>query len=240
MEHSEPDIVARISERQMRLRNALQRAEQVKDSACHFLTITGDEGTLGDEIARELAQRLGWRVYDKEIVNDIANNNHVREEMVRRLDERAQGMIYDTIFRLLRMAEGIPFGEVEYHESLMKTLAAIAAHGRAVLVGRGANFALQWSDHGLHIRTTGSSEVRIQRLSKIWNVPRETARHRMMEIDADRRAFVRQHYKQDFDDLRFYNIDFNTDHLTVGQVVDSVLSLLKSAPSSTGSGFSHN
>jgi len=240
MEYSEPDIVARISERQMRLRNALQRAEQVEESVCCFLTITRDEGTLGDEIARELAQRLGWRVYDKEIVDDIANNNHVREEMVRRLDEKAQGVIYDTIFRLLRMPEGTPFGEMEYHESLINTLAAIAVHGKAVLVGRGANFALRWSDHGLHIRTTGSSEVRIQRLSKTWNVSREAARHRMMVIDADRRAFVRQHYKQDFDDLRFYNIVFNTDHLTVGQAVNSVLSLLKSAPSSIGSGFSHN
>ncbi len=75
--------------------------------------------------------------------------------------------------------------KVEYHESLMKTLAAIATHGKAILVGRGSNFALRWSDHGLHIRITGSPEVRIQRLSKIWGVARETARHRMLELDSD-------------------------------------------------------
>ena len=174
---SEQDLTARITERQMRLWNALHSVEHehVRSIPHRFITISRDEGTLGDEIAQTLAQRLGWRVYDKEIVNHIAINSHVREELVRQLDERSKELnretILDTILHSLRLPDSSIFGTEEYHESLLKTLATLATHGDAILVGRGANFALRHSEHGLHVRTVGSPEVRIGRLSKSWQAP---------------------------------------------------------------------
>jgi hypothetical protein len=63
------DITTRIRRRQMRLWNVLHSTEHKKSPPHHYLTISRDEGTLRDEIAQALAQRLGWRLYDKEIVN---------------------------------------------------------------------------------------------------------------------------------------------------------------------------
>jgi len=229
MQNLEPDITTRISERQMRLWNVLHPAEHAKNSPYSFLTISRDEGTLGDEIAQALAQRLNWSVYDKEIVNYIANNSHVREDLVRQLDEKSQGLIHETILRLLRMLESSPFGSEEYHESLMHALAALATRGNAILVGRGANFALHWSEHGLHVRTTGSLQARVQRLSKSWQVAPDVARQRVLESDEETRTFIRHHFNQDFDDLSFYDLVFNTDRLSVNQVVTSVFSLLNQA-----------
>ena len=240
MERSGPDITARITERQMRLWNALHFSEHSKSFPYHFLTISRDEGTLGDEIAQELARRLSWRLYDKEIVNYIANNSHVREDIVRQLDEKSRGLIHDTILRLLSMPESFPFGAEEYHESLLKTLDALATQGNVILVGRGANFALHNSEDGLHVRTTGSPEVRIQRLSKAWQVTPETARQRMIEIDEERRAFIRHHFNQDPDDLSFYTLILNTDHLSLRQVVASILSMLNPEGLQTESSFSGN
>ena len=227
MEHMEPHITTRLSEHRMRLWNALHPAEQVKASPYRFLTISRDEGTLGDEIAKSLSEHLGWRLYDKEIVNYIANNNHVREDLVRQLDEKDRGMIHETILRMLRMPENIPFGSLEYHESLLKTLATIAARGDAILVGRGANFALLHFEQGLHVRIVGSMEERIQKLSRAWQVSPKIARQRIAELDRGRRSFVRHHFKQDVDDPLNYNFLINTDHLSIHQIVSSLLSLLR-------------
>jgi cytidylate kinase len=235
MERLEPYIATRLSENQMRWRNVLHPVEQANTSPYRFVTVSRDEGTMGDEIAQALAQGQGWRLYDKEIVNYIANNNHVREDMVRQLDEKARGLMHNMILRMLRMPERSPFGYEEYHDSLLKTLAALAAHGEAVLVGRGANFALRWQECGLHVRITGSLEVRIQRLSKSWQVSPEIARRRVHEIDGDRRAFIRHHFKQDVNDQSFYNLVVNTDHLSTEQAVVSILSLLNPEASTTGS-----
>jgi hypothetical protein len=240
MEHLEPYITTRLSENQMRLWNVLHHEDRATASPYHFVTVSRDEGTLGDEIAQALAQRQGWRLYDKEIVNYIANNNHVREDLVRQLDEKARGLMHNMILRMLRRPESSPFGCEEYHESLMKTLATLAAQGKTVLVGRGANFALRWLEHGLHVRITGSLEVRIQRLSKSWQVSSEITRRRLLEIDGDRRAFIRHHFKQDVNDQNFYSLVFNTDHLSTEQVVVSILSLLNPETSTIGSHFPGN
>jgi hypothetical protein len=239
MEHSQPEITARISERQMRRWNALHSAEQAlratgksRSSPYRFLTLSRDDGSLGDEIAVELANRLGWRLFDKEIVNYIAENSRVREDIVRQLDEKSQGVMQEAILRLLRMPESVPFGSEEYHESLLKTLATLATQGGAILVGRGANFALHWADHGLHVRITGSLEVRTRRASETWRVPLGKARHDLMAADAEKRYFIRHHYRKDFDDLRYYDFVFNTDHLSADQVANSVVgTMLPGIPS---------
>lgn len=221
----------RMIERQMLLWQARHRAEREKPAAevvprFRFITISRGDGTLGDEVARELAKRLGWHVFNSEIVNFIAENSHVRESLVRQLDERSQGLITDGIMRLLRMPEWKSFGSDEYHEALLKTLAYLSTQGEAILVGRGANFALRREDHGLHIRTVASQEVRMRRLSQSWHVAPELARRCMLAGDEERRHFVRHHFRQDLDDLTYYDMVFNTDHMTIDDVAGSVLAVM--------------
>lgn len=222
----EPNISARCSEHQMRWWNILHAPKQETASPYRFLTISRDEGTLGDEIAKVLSEHLGWHLYDKEIVNIIAAHNHVRENMVWPLDEKINGLMHNMISRMLPMPEGAPFGFEEYHESLLKALAGLANRGNAILVGRGANFALRWFDQGLHVRITGSLDARVQRLSKSWHVPHEAARRRIVSTDEDRRVFIQHHFRQDINDPRSYSIVINTDHVSVNQVVVSLMAIL--------------
>jgi hypothetical protein len=234
MEHlgsDEPKTTDDLVEHQLRLWNARRRAAREKlkeesNSCFRFLTIARDEGSLGNEIAQELSRRLGWHVFDKEIVTRIAENNHVRENLIRELDQKSQNLIQDMISRFLRPESG-SFGVQEYHETLLRTLACIAVHGEAILVGRGANFALKYDERGLCIRITASSEVRIHRLSTSWNVDAEEARHRMQADDEERRKFIRQYFKKDFDDNRFYDLIFNTDRLSIEQIITSILPVIK-------------
>lgn len=226
MEHTEPGITSRITERQMRLWNVVHTGEHVKTALYRFLTISRDEGSLGNEIALGLSHELGWRLYDKEIVNYIARNNHVRESMVRELDEKSQSLMHETILRLLQMTETVPFGNEEYHDALIKTLATIAAQGQAVLVGRGSNFVLSRVEHGLHIRITASIESRVERISKQLQLKPDEARRRLNEIDSELKSFIRRHFKRDFDDLHFYDLVINTDRIPVDQALFSIISLM--------------
>jgi len=221
---------AHITERQIWLHDAQQRASQPspaeKSSNYRFLTISRQAGSLGDQVAGELAHRLGWHVYDKEIVDAIAEDNRVRQNLVEELDERSQNLVHDTVQRFLRMAEGYSFGIQEYHEALLKTLALLAARGKAVLVGRGANFVLHGAGCGIHVRITADTDVRIQRMAKAWDTSPENARRRLQQMDKDRRDFIRQHFRQDPDDPRFYDAVFRTDILSLQEVADAVLALL--------------
>jgi hypothetical protein len=229
----EPDVVSRISERQMRLWNvlhstehAIRTPEKAGKFRYRFVTLSRNDGSLGDEIAMELANRLEWHLFDKEIVNCIAENHHVREDIVRQLDERSQGMVQEAIMRLLRGPGIAPFGSDEYHESLLKILTTLATHGGAILVGRGANFALRRLEHGLHVRITGSLDARVRRASETWQISEGKARARLMASDAERRNFIHHYYRSNADDLQCYDLVFNTDNLSVDQAVNSIMSAM--------------
>jgi hypothetical protein len=195
-----------------------------------FITISRDKGSLGDAIAQELGQRLGWGVYDKEILDYIAQDSHVRQSLAQQLDEKARSLVHETIQRLLRMAEGGSFGVAEYHEALLKTLAYLSTRGEAILVGRGANFAMRSETTGLHVRIIASTKMRIERLSLRWHVPPAEARWRMVEMDNERRNFIRHHFRQNIDDASYYDLVYNTDHLTPLQVVESILGVMQFLP----------
>jgi len=232
MEHigtAETNISADAVEKQLRSWNAKREAAREKlkkGSGFRFLTIARDEGSLGNEIAQDLARLLEWHVFDKEIVTFIAKNSHVREIVVRQLDQKSQSLIGDAISRLLRMPEFASFGTDEYREALLRTLVSLAAHGSAILMGRGANFVLRENEQGLKLRVTASPEVRSERLSKTWQVTPEEAHHRMETDDEERRKFIRHYFRRDFDDLDFYDIVYNTDRLSADRIASSILAFM--------------
>ncbi len=228
----ELDLTGDMIERRMRLRDVqlqTERGSRAKEVPFRyrFLTVTRDGGSLADEIVRELAARLGWHVFDREIVNHIAEHSHVRENLVRQLDEKSQGLIQDAILRMLRMPEYPSFGAEEYHAALLKTLAYIATLGNAVVVGRGANFALRAEKEGLNVRLAGSLEVRALRIAEKLKLTPEAARDRIRSEDEERRKFIHQYFRQDINDVRFYDLMFNTDRLSVKEVVSSIMAVLR-------------
>jgi cytidylate kinase len=246
-ESYESEVTVELVEQQLLLWNARRRAAREKSkgaAGCRFLTIARDEGSLGGEIAQELSRRLGWYVFDTEIVDYIAKNNHVRKKLVRELDQKSQSFIKDAIPRLLSIPEHASFGREEYHEALVKTLLCLATHGTAILVGRGGNFALRGDAYGLNVRVTASPEIRARRLSQDWKATLEEARRRMQVDDEERRKFIRHYYRQDFDDACFYDIVVNTDRVSVGRVASSVLAFMNhpeaGGPSGEASGARPN
>jgi CMP/dCMP kinase len=231
----DPYEAAHIIERQMLLRYARDKAVRERPAEetplkYRFVTISRDNGTMGDAIAARLAAKLGWHVFDKEIVDYIAENSNVRQSLVAELDERGENLIQDTVGRFLRMAEGGSFGSEDYHTGLLHTLKYLATRGNAVVVGRGANFALAGEAEGLHVRIIGSQETRSRRLAVRWGVTVEEARRRMTEMDTGRRSFIRRHFRQDLDDPHTYDQVFNTDRLSSDQVVDALLAAIRVGP----------
>ena len=222
---------AHLIERQMLFHEARDRATRegrgpARGARYRFITISRRIGSLGGEIAQAVAGHTGWRTFDREIVDHIAQSAHVRQRLVEQLDEKAQNLIHETVRRVLRMAEGGSFGLEEYHEGLLRTLAGLAAHGEAILVGRGANFALRGHVEGLHVRVVSSDEVRVQRLCGRWQLPTAEALRRMHEVDAERAGFIRHHFKQDIDDPRFYDLILNTDCITPPHAALAILALI--------------
>jgi len=192
-----------------------------------FITISRDVGALGDAVASELAARLHWKVYDKEIVDRIATDSHARRHLVEQLDEKSQSHVQDSVERLLSMFQEPSFSNDEYHIALIKTLAVLAAQEGCIILGHGGAYALQ-GQAGLHVRITASLPVRVRRLSLRWNLSLDHTHRIVLKMDRERGDFVQHHFRADREDLlSFFHLIFNTDWLAADCIVAAILGIFE-------------
>jgi len=220
-----------LVERQMllyegRRKLARQRSAKEPKGPYHFLAISRDIGALGDAIASEVARCLQWKVYDKEIVDYIANHSHIHRELLEQLDEKAQSLVHENVERWLSMFQGQASSYDEYHVALLKTLATLAAQGRSILLGHGSAYALR-DQPGLRVRITGSLPVRVRRLSERWGASVEETQKTVRREDSERREFVQHHFKPDRNEGSYFHIVFNTDSLSVDHVAAAIAGIIE-------------
>jgi len=97
------------------------------------ITITREYGAGGDEVAKRLAEALGWEVLDRELLHRSAAIEHVPDAELERLDEKAVSM--EDRFRLHPPHQ-------KYLHGLTEAARQAAQRGNVVLVGRGARHLL--------------------------------------------------------------------------------------------------
>jgi cytidylate kinase len=224
--------IAKLVNRQIILSNSRIKAMREGDIeqypyAYRVVAIEHDIGSMAKEVANALAEEIRWQVFDDEIVEYIAKNANVRETIVHEMDEKSRNLVHDEIERFLRLLmQEKTFGEIEYHQALLKALINLEARGEAILVGHGCAFAFE-DPSRLRIRLTASPDIRIQRLRERWKEPVEKVRKRVHESDRKIREFVRFHFFKNRDDLSSYDLMFNTDHLPVEKIAKTISTVLR-------------
>ncbi|NLT65122.1 MAG: cytidylate kinase-like family protein [Acidobacteria bacterium] len=221
----------RLIERQMLLREKRNKLVQHRmteqgGAPYRFITISRDVGTGGDGIAAELAGRLEWKLYDREIVEFIARESNVLRELVEQLDEEGQSRVNDSVEQILSIFQRPGFGNDQYHVALLHTLSALAEQGECIILGHGGAYALQ-GQPGLHVRITAPVPARVRRMSREWRLPPPAARRAILRRDQNRREFIQHHFMVDRDDPRFFDIVVNTDRMGSGAVVAAILGIIE-------------
>jgi cytidylate kinase len=184
-----------------------------------WVTVSLQLGSGGVELATAVAARLGWHVFNKELLQTIASRMHVRERVLSPLDGHAIGALQDYLDHLF--VPGHP-GRPAYLREMVGVLWSIAREGHAVIVGRGANWILDPGD-GLRVRVVAPADMRAQRLARMEKLSAAVAHRRIKDDDADRAAFVRQAFHKDIDDATGYDLVINRGVLEHEAAVESVL-----------------
>lgn len=213
----------RVTESIIRLRSIeeIQKRERTRP-VLPVVTISRQMGAGGGELAEKLLAMLGppWQVWDHQIIDAIANHAEVRKDLVKALDEHTQGEI-ETVVKSLLGVGGIE--TPSYRRHLMEVLLTIERAGFAIILGRGANFALR---RALNVRLKASLSVRIKRVMKQLNLTRQQAERRIQESEKERAAFVKQVFGRQIDEDGAYDLVIYTDNLPiegVAQIVHTAL-----------------
>ena len=183
-----------------------------------IITISREEGSDGDRVARALGEKLNIPVWDKEILDVLSSKSqgNYRAAMFEALDEKKQNVI-DTLVANF-------FGDAEkdtYYHLLPKAIYMIAQH-HAVIIGRGAHLLLP---NSFRVRIRASYDTKIRTLIKREGMDEKSARQLVKQVDRDRELFLREmkgivHVASS--SLEF-DIGINTDRLNVDESVEIIM-----------------
>jgi len=176
-----------------------------------FITFSRKMGTNGHEIAKRVADQLGYSFYDTEAIENAAREMGFLKD-VRDVDEKVPSL-FERLFS----------HRPEMHlDRLHSVIYELASRGNAVFLGRGSHILLRAFKCALHIRVTASVEKRIQNLVERGFL-REVAIKTIHKSDYERGAFIKFAFGLDWDNPELYEIVLNMDNLTIDLAVDTVL-----------------
>ena len=175
----------------------------------NVITITREYGAGGGEVARKLAEALGWELLDRELLHQAAEVEHVPDADLERLDEKAITMA--DRFRLHPPHQ-------KYLHGLKAAAETAAARGNVILVGRGARHLLGERPGALHLRLVAPKPWRAQRMAQLEGWSLEQAMARCTEIDRIRGRFARYFFGDKATQPAQYDLIFNTRRVPLDDV----------------------
>jgi len=221
-----------IIERQMRRWEAERAREREEQAAAPtvqsgmpspLVTISREEGADGARIARLLADRLDFEVFDQRIVDHISAATGVRQQIIEYLEDRRRSALLLWVDGVIRSRW---VTQSDYVKSLVEVLGSVAELGRVVIMGRGANFIFG-IERGVHVRVVAPIEVRARRIAGERRCSLDEARRYAEETDDARGRFIRSHFDADWSDPHAYHLIVNTAVIRPEDAVDLILRVVE-------------
>ncbi len=200
--------------------------EKVEETIQPYITISRNAGSGGQIIGRNVAERLTWGFYDREIVEHMAKVARVRQSVVESLDEVTMDGIREWITTLV---DRDSFSHDHYLKHLMTVLLTVARQERAVFLGRGANFVLP-PERGLRVRIIEPLEMRVEEYGKTFDMKSAEARKEILSRDRQIQEFIKQQYHRDVADPANYDLVLNRASLGREQCVDQIVAAVQIRP----------
>ncbi|ACN14166.1 putative cytidylate kinase [Desulforapulum autotrophicum HRM2] len=197
-------------------KDAAQELKEIQPDAICFSRKIG-VGAL--EIADLVAQKINFRVVDREILEHMAADANLTQRTVAFFDERYPGKMSDLMAMLIKEKS---FMKNDYARQLAKSVVALANLEPTLFVGRGAHLLLP-REKVLAVRFICSLEFRVKRLAKELGIPDKDAETRLKKIDEEQRKFFKTVYdKKDASPYEFdlvINRDYITDAAAAAEIV---------------------
>ena len=183
-----------------------------------IITVSREYGAGGEEVGKRLAEDLGWKLLDRELLHQAAAVEHVPDAELESLDEQAIGVA--ERFRLHPPHN-------RYIHGLKQVVDRAVAQGNVILVGRGTNQLVGNREGAFHVRLVAPRPWRAQRMAELEGWTQEQSLARCTEVDRTRERFHRYFFGAAATQLVHYDLVLNTGRVRLDDVVAGVAALVR-------------
>jgi len=186
------------------------------------ITISRGSYTHGSEVAKKVAQKLGYECISREILLEITDEYNIPEIKLLRSIRDAPSFL-----------ERYTFGREKYINCICTAFLTHVIKDNIVYHGFAGQFFLKDVPHVLKVRIIANINFRIECIQIREGVSKKQAERMVKEVDEERRKWSRKLYGIDTWDSRLYDLVINIEKISVDQAVDMICNTVKLSPFQT-------
>jgi cytidylate kinase len=201
------------------------------------ITIEREYGCGGGDIARKVAERLGWKLWDHLLTDQIAGQMDCDCRAVEEHEERRDSLRYRLFRAFMRgsfegalNAPRMKMVDADcVREVAQRVVTAAAKEGNSVIVGRGSAYYLRDYPDTFHVFVYAPIDEKVRRLQAAGKSEEEAVEH-VETVDRDRAAYIKQYFGVEWPARYLFDLMINTvlgDEVVVETILNSVAMLEK-------------
>ncbi|RKJ00973.1 cytidylate kinase-like family protein [bacterium D16-54] len=197
------------------------------------ITIGRQCGSGGKRIGEIVAQKLGVKCYDKELLTLAAKNSGLCEELFETHDEKpTSSFLYSLVMDTYSMGySNSAYMDMPLNHKIFlaqfDTIKKLAEEESCVIVGRCADYALAEYPSVASVFITGNDEDRIEYLKQLYKVETAKAKDIMVKTDKKRASYYNYYSSKKWGDSRSYDLCINSSSVGINGAVDMILELAR-------------
>ncbi len=182
-----------------------------------IITLEREYGSGGGEIAAKVAARLGWKLWDQLLTEEIARRLDCDCRAVEEHEERRDAAFHRLLKAFMRGSFEGSQNAPRYkmvdtecvRENVQQIVREIADKGNAVIVGRGSAYYLGDRHDAYHVFVYAPFKERVRRL-KLRNKSEQEATELAETVDRDRALFIKEYFKVEWPDRHRFHLMVNS------------------------------
>ena len=194
--------------------------------AKRIITISREFGSGGRFIGEEVAKKLGIAYYDKNIIDEIAEQSGLSPDYIQ---ESAELSPKKGILAYALAGRDITGKSVEdmVYEVQRKVILELAEKEPCVIIGRNADFILKDRDDVLNVFIHGNMPEKMKRICQLYNVSEQDAVKMMTDTDKRRMTNYNFYTDQRWGKASDYTLCLNSSQLGYDKCEEIIMECVK-------------
>ena len=198
------------------------------------ITIGREYGSGGKYIGERLAEELNLKLYDKELLNKVAEESGMDLNILEQMDEKQEECFWYTFAMSLYQQDSLDtLSEIPSNEKIFieqaKIIEELAQKENCIIIGRCSNVILKNKPNVLNIFVYSSElDFKVKRKMQYGNFESELEAIKAIErIDKERETYYNYFTKENWGDRKSYDLMIDTSKIGVDKAVELIKEYLK-------------
>lgn len=198
-----------------------------------IITIGRQYGSAGRQIGRALAEELGIKCYDKELLDRAAKDSGMCQELFENHDEKpTSSFLYSLVMDTYSFGySSAAFSDMPINQKVFlaqfETIKKIASEGPCIMIGRCADYALADFDNCLSVFIHADLPTRIRRIAKLYDLTDAKAKDKILKADKKRSSYYNYYTSKKWGDVDSYDMAIESGKMGIDGTIEIILKAIQ-------------